>query len=307
VSILVGVNPGRRSVSVLQLAALLARSADTDLVVAAVVARGWPPMAAGIDGEWRRYATESAQVVLDHAASVLGTGVAAQYLVHEAASARRGLLELAEERSPSILVVGSSPAGPFGRVALGSVNDALLHTSPVPVAIAPRGFRTRANARVSRITAAYGGTDAVSGHVIVAAAGVAAGVNASLRVASFAVRPGPVVTAGTGTAADQGILDSWVAEVRTRADGVLGEVASLPRPPATDGVVVGIGAHWAEAIDEVGWADDDVLVIGSSTLAPLKRVFLGSRATAIVRHAPVPVVVVPRREAEALADQAQRA
>ena len=44
-SLLVGVNPGHRSESVLQLAAMLARSLRTDLVVAAVVPRTWSPSA----------------------------------------------------------------------------------------------------------------------------------------------------------------------------------------------------------------------------------------------------------------------
>jgi nucleotide-binding universal stress UspA family protein len=43
-----------------------------------------------------------------------------------------------------------------------------------------------------------------------------------------------------------------------------------------------------------GWSDGDLLVVGSSRLGPLARVFLGSTATRIVRAAPVPVVVVPR-------------
>ena len=38
-------------------------------------------------------------------------------------------------------------------------------------------------------------------------------------------------------------------------------------------------------------------MIGSSPIGPLARVFLGSRATKIVRHSPVPVVVVPSVEA----------
>jgi nucleotide-binding universal stress UspA family protein len=49
-----------------------------------------------------------------------------------------------------------------------------------------------------------------------------------------------------------------------------------------------------------------VLVIGSSELGPAARVFLGSRATKIMRHSPVPVVVVPRQKAEELADRAVR-
>jgi nucleotide-binding universal stress UspA family protein len=62
--------------------------------------------------------------------------------------------------------------------------------------------------------------------------------------------------------------------------------------------VIGRGETWAEALDDVEWADGDVLVVGSSSLGPVARVFLGSRSAKIVRHSPVPVVVVPRRALE---------
>jgi nucleotide-binding universal stress UspA family protein len=45
-------------------------------------------------------------------------------------------------------------------------------------------------------------------------------------------------------------------------------------------------------------------VVGSSSSGPVARVFLGSRSSKIVRHAPVPVVVVPREVAAELAEAA---
>ena len=44
----------------------------------------------------------------------------------------------------------------------------------------------------------------------------------------------------------------------------------------------------------IDWLPGEVLVLGSSTAGPLTRVFLGSRATKLIRHSPVPVLVVPR-------------
>ena len=65
--------------------------------------------------------------------------------------------------------------------------------------------------------------------------------------------------------------------------------------------MIGRGTGWGEAIDDVGWDEGDVLVVGSSDLGPVAQVFLGSRATKILRHSPVPVFVVPRGRAETLA------
>ena len=74
-----------------------------------------------------------------------------------ARSAPAGLQELAERHAAGMLVLGSSTAGVLGRVAFGSVAERLLHTSPVPVALAPRGFRAAPDGRGRRVTAAFGG------------------------------------------------------------------------------------------------------------------------------------------------------
>ena len=71
--------------------------------------------------------------------------------------------------------------------------------------------------------------------------------------------------------------------------------------------VIGYGENWDEALEDIAWRDGDVLVVGSSAVGPVARVFLGSRASKIVRHSPVPVVVVPRHAAAELAQQAVRA
>jgi nucleotide-binding universal stress UspA family protein len=173
-------------------------------------------------------------------------------MVHHARSAPAGLLEVAERREAAMIVVGTS-----GHPAIGTVTARLLHRSPVPVALAPHGFRARPGARVERVTAAFGGSEA-----LVDVAGVlAARLGAQLRIASFAVPAhGPSIEPAAGQA------------------------------PA----VVGHGSSWEEAIDDVEWRDGDVLVVGTSSAAPAARVYLGSRASRIIRHAPVPVLVVAR-------------
>jgi nucleotide-binding universal stress UspA family protein len=47
------------------------------------------------------------------------------------------------------------------------------------------------------------------------------------------------------------------------------------------------------AMDQLEWEPGEVLVVGSSPVGALARVFLGSRAIKIVRYSPVPVLVVP--------------
>jgi nucleotide-binding universal stress UspA family protein len=191
----------------------------------------------------------------------------------------------------------------LGRVAFGSVAERLLHSSPVPVALAPRGFRCGPNARVRRVTAAYAPTDGADA-LVVAAAGLAVRGSAALRRASFAVRPRTPLTAGVGSRAEASVVQEWKAEVERAQQDALARVARLPRVPPSLEAVVGHGEDWADALEDVDWVDGDVLVVGSSGVGPLARVFLGSRASKIVRNSPVPVVALPRGTVEDLADRA---
>jgi nucleotide-binding universal stress UspA family protein len=281
-TMVVGFAPDGRGHAVLHLAAMLARSGGEDLVVCAVVPAPWPPSPAKVDAEYQAYLQGVAENALSRARARLASDVPARFEVVHSRSDAAGLLETADDVSASMIVVGSSADG----VSLGSTSSRLLHSSHVPVAVAPRGFRTGERARVERVTVAFGGRHE---DLVAATASVAARVGTSLRVAMFAVHPRAPYTSGVGRDADDSIVAQWIDEVRKAAR----EVA----PDAE--CAVGVGEDWADAIEDIPWADGDVLVVGSSSIGPIARVFLGSRATKIIRHSPVPVAVVPRARLDA--------
>jgi nucleotide-binding universal stress UspA family protein len=150
------------------------------------------------------------------------------------------------------------------------------------------------------VTAAYDGS-ASAGSLLLAAARVAARVGASLRIASFAVWSRPAYTTRLGTDSEDLVLQEWITDLEKSAHAALEQVEELAKVPRQLETVVGHGESWEEAIDDVGWDDDDVLVVGSSAVGPIAQVFLGSRGAKILRSSPVPVVVVPRGQAEGLA------
>ncbi len=296
-SLVVGIDPGRRSASALHLAAMLARSVDTDLVVVAVLPQVWPTNAGTVDAEWRAFTREHANAALDHAAAVLGGSISAEYLIHESSSVRRGLMEFADRHGAEFIVVGSSASGPVGRITLGSEIDSLLHSSRAAVAIAPQGFRVRGDARVSRVTIAYrdgsSAKDAVLG-----AAEAAAEMHAELRIASFAVVPPGSGSSGAGFGVEQRIADAWRTDIAERSERMLAEVAKVPNAPRAAAAIES-GRDWDDVLASVEWDPEEVLVVGSSSLGTAPSVFLGSRAAKIVRHSPVPVIVLPRRSRSA--------
>jgi nucleotide-binding universal stress UspA family protein len=298
-TMIVGYAPDERGKAALHLAAMLARSAEENLVVASVVPAPWIPGMAKVDAEYREYLDQTASEALQRARDNLPADVDAELVSHGSRSAAVGLLELAEEHGANVVVLGSSSHGSYGHIALGSVTDRLVHSSPVTLALAPRGFRCGPEQKVTRATAAYGGSDAAD-ELVVAAATVAARTGAALRIASFAVWTRPAFTTRLGTDPEDDVLQEWTATMERAASKAVASVEGLdPAPPVE--AVVGRGASWGEAIDDLAWDDGDVLVVGSSDLGPVAQVFLGSRATKILRHSPVPVFVVPRTRAESLA------
>jgi nucleotide-binding universal stress UspA family protein len=281
VTLVVGYPIDGRRRAVLHLGGMLARSRGEDVVLCTVIPAAWPPSPARVDAEYRSYLENEANAVLERARERVGEGVDVSTVVHHARSVPAGLLELAEQREASVLVVG----------AVGSTANRLLHSAHLPLAIAPRGFRTAADARVARVTAAFGGSD---DDLVVQAGIVAAQVGATLRIASFAVLPRAPYTVSVGREADDAAMAEWVADIQGLQREALERVQQQSAVPADCEAVVGRGEDWEEALDDIEWGPGDVLAVGSSSVGPVARVFVGSRSEKIVRHSPVPVVVVPR-------------
>lgn len=298
-TLIVAYAPDERGKTALHLASMLARSFGDELVVCSVIPAPWVPGMARIDAEYRKELDEIADQALALARKNLPGDVSARFERHSARSAPAGLLEVAKQYDAYMIVVGTSSAGVFGHISLGSVTNRLLHSSPVAIALAPRGFRSQPGAKVKRVTAAYDGS--ASG-LLLAAARVAARVGASLRIASFAVWSRPAYTTRLGTDSEDLVLQEWITDLEKSAHAALEQVEELAKVPRQVETVVGHGESWEEAIDDVGWDDDDVLVVGSSAVGPIAQVFLGSRGAKILRSSPVPVVVVPHGQAEEFAN-----
>ncbi|RFS84022.1 universal stress protein [Actinomadura spongiicola] len=290
-TVLVGYTPDDRGVDALALAALVVRTLGAPLVVANVHPPPWPARGPGsVDAEWVGYLRSESRAALDEAADRLAeTGVpesAVTRRVHANRGSGRGLIEVAGDVGADLVVVGSAPRGHRGRIAIGSTADQLLHGSPVPVLLAPRGYADTAPDRFERMTIAYWRRPDVDGPLS-AAAEFAGALGVPLRLLTLVTRP-PGLAARF--AEKGGALDRQVA----RADEDLRDAAGRlgGGPPVERLTAVGTGL--ATTLGTVDMLRGEILACLSGHDGPLRKVFLGEGSGKIVRAAPCPVLLLPR-------------
>ncbi|NEK59069.1 universal stress protein [Geodermatophilus sabuli] len=286
-TLVVGSSVDRSDDAALQLAGVLARTAGEDVVVATVTARGFPDPRA--DREYRQWVAGVVRAGQDAAvATLVAAGVdAVRTVTVEATSVPAGLVSAVREAQGSLLVLGPAATAPAGRFQAGSVTEHLLHSSPVPLALAPAPCPPAD--RLTRLSCAWAGTDR-SRAALDWTRRAAAAWDVPVRLLTFAPEREPMLPSETGLHVERLVSGTWAGQAQQELDAL---AAAWTGPGAAPETLVAGGRGWAGAVAAVPWRPGDLLVLGSSRLGPLARVFLGSTATKIVRSAPVPVVLVP--------------
>lgn len=233
---------------------------------------------------YARHLRDTATEWLEQAAKAIPDAVAHHRHVRHAESFAEGLIAAAGEFDATFIVVGTANGGLRGRHRLGTVASELMHSSDVPVVLAPEGAREVASSEgVPRVTAAIGTRP--GGDVLLAeAVALAAATGATLRLLSLATVDLP-----------QGV-DTGVIRLtgETHADAVLAQArAALPADVDAD-VVTASGDSIEEAVQHIDWLPAEIAMVGSSRLAQPRRLFLGSTAAKMLHVLPVPMMVVPR-------------
>jgi len=288
-TILIGLAPGDRGEAASHLGAMIARSTDSPLVVAAITPVPWPPSPFLGDEEYLALQRTAAQDTLDRARQIIGADTDAEYLIESARSVTDGLLTVSERVGAGLVVLGSGTSGVPGRVSLGSIAQRILHSLDTPVCFAPEGFAVAPDARITRITVGFGRADADSG-LLTAALDRATQFGIPLRVACFAVRSSTVQLGTIETSAEDLVVGEWADRVRAQ---IRDAAATAGADPESLDIVVVAGTGWEETIATLPWGPTDLLAIGAKTSA-ISRFLLGSHAAKIVKHSPVPVLTVAR-------------
>jgi nucleotide-binding universal stress UspA family protein len=287
---LVGLSADRGGQDALSLGRMLARTGDITLTVCMVLPERWGyPSLARVDAEYAEFLKRYAEETISEARAVLGDSVRAEYVSRTARSATDGLIAAATEMDASLVVLGSARHGPLGRFTPGSVTTEMLHSAPFPVVLAPRGHRPSSESRLRRVSCAFAGSTR-SRTAFDAAVQLARRHDVPLRLTTLVVRDRQMYPSEVGYDAERLVEEQWRAQATEAQQRAL---AQVPDDVEVEAGVVD-GRDWEDALDSLGWEEGEMLVVGSSRLGPVARLFLGSNSTKIVRSSPVPVLVIPR-------------
>lgn len=298
--VLAGYEPDKRGIDALALALVVVRHTHGMLTVAVIRPPASPvPGPRRGDAEWDVYLDGQAHATLDGAAKILEDvglppGLEVKYLVGTGRGSGRGLAHLVGRARADLIVIGSAPGGPRHGISIGSTADQLLHGSPVPVMIAPKGYADHDVTGLERVTVAYLRRPGCDLSVDFAAQ-VAAARGVPLRLLSVVI--GKASRGKASPLAEQQlrrIVDLYETDLAMAAKEVetgTTLTASLIRTE------VARGPDAARALAGVDWSPGELLVICSSDSGPIRRVFMGEMSLKILRAAPCPTVVLPRLSA----------
>ncbi len=202
----------------------------------------------------------------------------------------RALHEQAERRHADLIVVGSCSHGTFGRVMLGDDTRAALNGAPCAVAIAAAGLA--ANPVIARIGVAYN-RSRESRSALATARALAAERDTS--VSALQVLTLPVYGAGLFAFPIADTTDQRLKEANEPLEGLADVQARAI-----------YGALPGEELAAFG-NELDLLVAGSRSYGPFKRLVAGSTSDYLERHAHCSLLILPRAGAGESEEQDARA
>lgn len=204
--------------------------------------------------------------------------VQAQIAAVTSSSPGHGLHTLAESEGADLIVVGSCSRSAFGRAMLGDDARASLNGAPCAVAIALHGYAEHPTP-LANIGVGYDESPQ-SEQALAAAIAIAAAHRSLVRALQVVTFPAYAFTGAVPPALGESI-DAAVAEARAR----------MRRLPGVEGrAVYGLPGDELAAFGE----GVDLLVVGSRSYGPVRRLMLGSTSNRLQREARCSLLVLPR-------------
>jgi nucleotide-binding universal stress UspA family protein len=266
------------------LAGAIAKTFDAAVDVVLVVRQELPDGHPG-RAEYQRLLVERGEDWVSRAIDALAArGVSASSTVLVGESFAESLVGFAEQKNSDLIVVGGARDGFFGGHTIGPVTGALLHSSPIPLALAPRGYADDPDEAMAAVTAAVptrpGDDNPLPFAITLASA------------AGLAIRMLSLVSSENLAEADSA-REVRQLQVAAAEENLLVAARALPDAPEIESLVAD-GMTLESALKKLRWDDGSLLVVGSSRFAAPRRIFLGSTAARILAGVDVPVIVIPK-------------
>jgi nucleotide-binding universal stress UspA family protein len=281
--IVVGIDDSAGAQDALALATRVARATGSSLRLASVFPYSDVPSRGAVPA-YREFLRSDAQALLDRTAAAAEVTVSATDAIAHT-SPPHALHDLCERIEAALVVVGSTRRGPVGRIVPGSTGERLLHGSPCPVAIVPRGYADAGPIRT--VGVGYDGSDE-SEAALAAAYQAARRFDARLRIVRIfdSTRVGtPALMTMPGYVTEH---ENYEAQERERFDEA---VAAMPSDVRVEkGFLTGsVGHELAVQSEQV-----DLMVVGSRGYGPRAAVLVGGAGHTLIHKAACPVLVLPR-------------
>jgi nucleotide-binding universal stress UspA family protein len=284
--IIVGVDQSEGSNDAIALASSLAAITGAELMLVNVFPYDTAPSRA-TNAAFEAYMRKDSQELLERPCSELNLVAEVKSVANP--SPAHGLHDLAVAEDAALIVVGSTHTGRAGRVLPGSTAERLLHGSPCPVAVAPKGYTQRSGDEPGIIGCGYDDSHSAqraleAAHRIAAATGARLRVVRAFKPLAYDVAPGTAAMGGRSS-----YNDSLQERASEELDAAVAKLEGEPRAEAFF-AVGDAGRILVEESEQL-----DLLLVGSRGYGPLHSVLVGGVAGRVVREAACPVIVLPRK------------
>lgn len=277
-NVLVGVDGRAGSRDAIALARVLMDPAGT-LTLVNVYAGELDPAHAITPGQLKED-HEASQALLERERAA--ANVDAQLLSVVSMNAGRGLHQQAEDQQADLIVVGSCSKGFLGRAMLGDHTRAALNGAPCAVAIAAVGFAQRTKP-ITDIGVGYNWSPE-SEDALAAAQDIAQSTGASVHAREVISLPS-FALAGLMPPSVGGSIETMLNEATTRMEKLTG--------------VDGTAAYGLTGEELAAFGDQvDILVVGSRSYGPVRRLVSGSTSDYLERHSRSSLLVLARRSGQ---------
>lgn len=293
--ILVGVDDSEQAKTAAAFAARLAREHRGELVLCHVVR----PVLSGARPDSGSAASDSlpddasakrANTLLDafaERAELLGIAAQQRIVEGEAANA---IVEIADELACRLIVVGTHHAAGVQQLLIGSVTNAVLRASTLPVLTIGRGLRLGDETRRCFERVVVATDDSEPSEAAIEIAFRLPPEDRRKLVFCCVADVDHAADAGPGTSDDPTLGNRLTARAQTVADRA--RTLALARGITAESRV--LEGNPSEALNAAAEQEEaDLIILGSHGRRGFERLLLGSVAESVVRTAAVPVLVVP--------------